>query len=290
MGKHQAASVPWVDLSAAIQANPARAQRLGGSGAAASLAAMPADDTAVPWLTGWSEDAASSIPDIVALVLWLRDPLYRTATQGVRRAMEKEEAAALLHDSERVWRDCNGRARGWVRKHLEEDLRSRAAGGDPAPDAWERMRTTKRAALLVDYVCSSRGLRVGFWWPDQKTTTVIPWVGGSATTVANLNCTAGRILVGPTGVSQVPAATWPELLLRTTELTWAPPACAPGPGNQTVAAIQTSLDALQPGLPRTGGRAGLWNRLLWERFLRSLKGLPDPLETDVPDSSAAPSP
>ena len=288
MGKHQAASVPWADLSAAIQANPQRHQRLGGSGAAATIAALP-EEVAVQWLPGWTEDTTQTIPDIVSLVLWLRDPLFRSATATVRRAMEKEEAAALLHESERAWRTYSGRARGWVRKHLEEDLRNRAAGGDPSPDAWEALRTTKRAALLVDYIGCVRSLRFAFWWPDTKTTTVLP-MSGSVATVANLNCVSARMLVGPSGSTQIPAAAWPELLLTATDCTWTPPASAPSPGTQTIATIQSTLTELQPGQPYTGGRLVLWNRLLWTRLVRSLKGLPDPLEIDAPDSTSAPSP
>jgi hypothetical protein len=39
-----------------------------------------------------------------------------------------------------------------------------------------------------------------------------------------------------------------------------------------VAQIQEQLDAIQPGLPRTGGRTGLWNRLLWTRMIQAFQG------------------
>jgi hypothetical protein len=76
----------------------------------------------LPWLPDFTEDTTFVISDAVSLALWIRDPLFRTATPSVRRAMEKEEAAFLLHSSEVAWKEKGGKARGWVRKHLEEDL------------------------------------------------------------------------------------------------------------------------------------------------------------------------
>lgn len=283
-GKSEAASVPWSVLQAAIAANPQRSAQLTAGAASASVAALPAHDVTLSWLPGWTEDTTFTISDAVSFALWVRDPLYRTATASVRRAMEKEEASALLHASETAWKQHNGRVRGWVRKHLEEDLRQRAGGGDPAPDAWEVIRTTKRAALLLDYICVMRGLRVGLWWPDQKAVTVVPLSGVPASTmIVQLNCVSGRILLGPDGFGTVGAA-WPSLLLTAADMTWAPPACGASIGAQTVAQIQEQLDAISPGQPRTGGRVGLWNRLQWARFVRALNGQEDdilPAESDT---------
>lgn len=280
MGKSKnessAASVPWAMLQAAIAANPQRSAALTAGAASASVAALPSHDVMLPWLPGWTEDTTFTISDAVSFALWVRDPLYRTATVQVRRAMEKEEASALLHASEAAWKQHNGRVRGWVRKHLEEDLRQRAGGGDPAPDAWETIRTTKRAALLLDYICVMRGLRVGLWWPEQKAVTVVPLSGlPTATTVVQLNCISGRILLGPSGFTMA-GATWPALLLTAADMTWAPPACSASIGAQTVAQIQEQLDTIAPG-PRSslGGRVGLWNRLQWARFIRALNGQED---------------
>ena len=286
MGKerNQAASVPWGDMIAAIQTNPQRSVGLtvNPNTAAGSIAALPAE-TAVDWLPGWTEDTTTSIPDIVSFVLWIRDPMYRAATAGVRRAMEREEASALLQASEKAWRDHNGRARGWIRKHLEEDLRARSGGADPAPDAWETARTQRRAALLVDYACVMRGLRIGLWWPEHHAVTVI----GVGDRVVNLNCTSGRALIGPAGWT-VAAASWPLLLGTAKEMTWAPAACSPSMGTMTVPQIQEALMSIQPDALKTGGRLVLWNRLAWARLLRSLRGLPDPTETDVLHTSVVP--
>lgn len=276
MGKlrHQAASVSWSEIEAAIKANPQRGVSLKGGTASASLAAIPNDAT-VAWLPGWSEDASLTVADAVSLSLWLRDPLYRVATQTIRRSMEMEEASHLLHTSETAWKQYNGRVRGWVRKHLEEDLRLRAGGGDPAPDAWDTVRTTKRAALLLDYVCITRSLRVALWWPDQKAVTVVP-LTGPATNISQINCLSGRMLIGPASEFQIPAASWPDLLLKaSSDIVWGPPASASSIGSQTVAQIQDRIIAIQPPPPlppRTGGRTALWNRLMWLTLVASLNG------------------
>lgn len=290
MGKdhNQAASVPWGDISAAIAANPKRtAVLLHAGGAAGSIAALPAAQ-AVEWLPGWTEDTTASISDIVSFVLWIRDPMYRSATAGVRRAMEREEASALLQASEKAWRDHNGRARGWVRKHLEEDLRLRSAGGDPAPDAWETARTVRRAALLVDYVCVMRGIRAGLWWPEHHAVAVI----GTGDRVVNLNATSGHILMPAATAAgwTVESSAWPALLATAKEMTWQPAACAPSMGAMTVAQIQEALMAIQPDAIKTGGRLVIWNRYQWARLERSLKGLPDPIETDALPANVAPAP
>lgn len=255
--------------------NPRRSVGLARSAraAAASVAAIPDSGAAVPWLPSWTEDTTFSIADVVSLVLWIRDPLYRVAAPAVRRAMEMEEAAELLHTSETRWRELDGRGRGWVRKHLEEDLRARAAGAEPAPDAWELVRTVKRAAQLADYVCLSRSIRVGLWWPEQKVCTMIPFAGAgpsSGASVVQLSCLSGRILLNKTGDYRVPAASWPALVTAAAPFTWMPPLCAPSVGAQTVAQIIEKMDALTPGLPRTGGRAALWTRYLWARLTHDL--------------------
>lgn len=267
MGKTQAASVPWADLTAAIQANPQRGVTLGGP-----AALVVPDESTVSWMpSGWTEDNSFTVTDAVSFALWVRDPLYRVATPTVRRAMEMEEAAALLHESEAAW--AANKTRGWVRKHLEEDLRARASGGDPSPDVWDAVRTVKRAAQLVDYICVSRGLRFALWWPDQKAVTVIPMSGPTAP-VVGLNCLSARVLIGPGGHT-VAAPTWAALCLSAKEMTWFPPACAPSIGTQTVATIQEALDAIAPGQPRTGGRTALWTRLMWARLVKDLEGLPE---------------
>jgi hypothetical protein len=277
MGKDRdlAMSVPWADLQAAIEANPQR-----GSGphvtagtASASLAVLPTDGPGIPWLpAGWTEDTTFTVGDIVSFALWVRDPLYRNAQPSVRRTMEMEEATALLQASEVAWKEKNGRMRGWVRKHLEEDLRARASGGDPAPDAWEAPRTQRRAALLVDYVCVMRGLRCGLWWPEQGIHTLFPLTGGSDP-VAMLNATTGHMLVGPTGFR----LTSPEWVILSTvaadKSKWTPPASAPAVGATTVAQIQERIreergSNTDDGV--TGNRTALWSYLQWLTLKRDL--------------------
>lgn len=267
--------VAWAEISAAIQANPQRGLSLGGVGGAAfSLMAMPDAPPTLDWLTvgsGWTEETTFTIPDVVSFVLWIRDPLYRAAAPSLRRAMEVEEAQSLLHASEQAWSDQHGRARGWVRKHLEEDLRARASGADPAPDAWETVRTQRRAALLVDYVCVMRGLRVALWWPrvaDQQTSvTMIP---GNTGPVVQLNAVSGRILLTPTGSMTMDANAWPALV-ASSKATWFPAPCAPSIGSATVAQIQERLALIDPSADRTGNRATLWTRLMWATLLAGLR-------------------
>jgi hypothetical protein len=227
----------------------------------------------VAWLpvTGWTEDTTFTIADVVSLVLWVRDPLYRVASGAVRRAMEMEEASALYGEIDAAWRHHKGR--GWVRKHLEEDLRARAGGAPAAPDAWEGVRRTKRAAQVADYVCSVRGVRVALWWPDQNAVTMVPLSGVPASSgVVQINCTSGHVLMGPSGSIRMADATgWPALI--TSPYVWTQPACAPSVGALTVAQIQERLDqVLGPGGTRRGGRAALWTRLLWEMLLLDLAG------------------
>jgi len=278
MGKlqHQAASVSWDEISAAISVNPQKSVSLSGGSASSSVAALPAD-TVVSWLPGWTEDSSFNVTDPVSFSLWVRDPLYRVAAPAIRRSMEMEEASFLLHSSEAAWKQHNGRVRSWIRKHLEEDLRFRAGGGEPAPDAWEAIRTTKRAALLLDYVCVLRGLRVALWWPDLKVVTVVPLSGLPVQPpIAQLNCLSGRMLLGPVGEASVPSTSWPNLLLKaSSEIVWAPPASAPSIGSNTVAQIHDRirllLDPTQPYV-RTGGRTAIWNRLMWLTLEASLNG------------------
>lgn len=275
--KDQAASVPWKEMEAAIQANPHRDARLQGGGAAsASITNMPSDTENLSWLPEWTEDTTCTISDAVSLALWVREPLYRIATVAIRRSMEMEEASFLLNNSETAWKQHNGRVRGWVRKHLEEDLRLRAGGGDPAPDAWESIRTTKRAALLLDYICIMRGLRVALWWPDQKAVTVVPLTGVTPTVqLAQVNCLSGRILMDASGSWGIAAATWPNMLLgAAADIVWGPPLCAPSIGSHTVAQIQERIQAIpdSDSIQKTGGRTALWNRLMWLTLKNSLDG------------------
>ena len=268
-------SVSWAELHAAISANPHRKTRPGSSVIASdTIRTMPDAGGGVAWLpmAGWTEDTTSIIADVVSLVLWVRDPLYRVASGAVRRAMEMEEASALYGEIDGAWRSHKGRGRGWIRKHLEEDLRARAGGAPAAPDAWEGSRRSKRAAQVIDYVCSVREIRVALWWPDENAVTMLPLSGVPASAgVVQMNCTSGHILLGPTGSPRLLSG-WPELVAA--PFVWSPPASAPSNGALTVAQIQERLDAIlgPASSPRRGGRAALWMRLLWEMLLLDLAG------------------
>lgn len=285
MGKSEAASVPWEDIDAAIRTNPQRHNSINGGGkASASIASLPTE-TQLTWLTGsWSEEPSAVIDDAITFGLWVRDPLFRTAVPAVRKAMEMEEAGALLHSIEAEWKIHNGRGRGWVRKHLEEDLRDRAAGKEPAPNTWDAVRTVKRAAQLVDYIATVRGHRFGLWWPELKTYTLIPMTGGKGD-VIQLNCSSGHPLLSHEGATQTSPLSWAALK---TECSWTAPACAPTVGATTVAQIQERLLELLKHIPPAdrqisgGNRQTLWARLQREQMVQDLSGLTssvvDPLD------------
>jgi hypothetical protein len=289
MSRSDAMSVHWGELQSAIAANPQKTKRPGAKSSAASgsILTMPDAEGTVAWLpvAGWTEDTTFTIADVVSLVLWVRDPLYRVASGAVRRAMEMEEAAALYGEIDGAWRRHKGRGRGWVRKHLEEDLRARAGGALAAPDAWDGVKRVKRAALLADYVCSVRGVRVALWWPDENAVTTLPLTGvGVDAGIVQMNATSGHILMSPSGSLRLldAATAWPTLVAA--PFVWTQPACAPSVGAMTVAQIQERLDAIlgpaSAGEPRRGGRAALWTRLLWETFLLNLAGVGADLLTD----------
>ena len=268
--------VSWAEIEEAIKLNPQRGVSLFGEGAVSnSVATMPSGEAKLKWLPGWTEDDSMTVADPVSLSLWVRDPMYRAASLPIRRSMEMEEASLLLHGSEAAWKEHNGRVRGWIRKHLEEDLRLRAGGGEPAPDAWETIRTTKRSALLMDYICKMRDLRVALWWPEHKTVTVLPASGSSVTEVVQFNCLSGRIMMAGGGEFRVTGASWPALLEKAVDITWSPAASISAAGAQTVAQIQERIAALPGGAeqPKTGGRTVLWNRLHWLTLNASLKNL-----------------
>jgi hypothetical protein len=263
--------VSWADLHAAINANADRGARLPEpAGALASIAALPAE-TDVEWLAGFTEDTTFTISDAVSFVLWALDPMYR-ASSGARE-MEMEKASALIDTSETAWKARNGRVRGWVRKHLEEDLRLRAGGGDPAGDFWSQVRTKKRAALLLDYACIMAGVRVAIWWPEDKAVTVLPISGlpGSAPLV-QINGNTGHALIGTAGHT-MESSTWPAVYTgrKNEQIKWVSPMSTPAIGSHTTTEIQEQLrETLGSSVMPTGNRAALWNHLWWARLAEAL--------------------
>jgi hypothetical protein len=272
MGKNEAALISWEAIQQAIQANPHKHVSLQTCSASSSVSLLPSQETIVPWLTkkGWTEDTSFTVSDPISLSLWIREPLYRTATHAIRRVMEMEEAAFLLHASPTAWKEKHGKQRGWIRKHLEEELRARASGNDPAPDVWDAVRTHKKVGHLVDYICVMRSLRIGLWWPEQKIVTMFPLSGVSFDTpIVQLNCLSGHIMVGPLATGfRISGSEWIALLSADTGFTWEPPSCSPSSGSLTVSMIQEKLQALQPPVHKKGGKNVLWNLLLFESLIR----------------------
>ena len=91
--------VTWEQLKDAVHANPNRNASIGGL-ASTSVASLPELSTELSWLPNWSEDTTIRLADAVSLSLWIHEPIYRSAITPVRKAMEMEEAAWLLHSIE----------------------------------------------------------------------------------------------------------------------------------------------------------------------------------------------
>ena len=158
-----------------------------------------------------------------------------------------------------------------------EDLRLRAGGGAPAPDAWESAMKVRRAALLLDYIFTVRNLRVVLWWPNHKTVSVIPMTGSD--TVTQINCLSGRVLVKSGSTVSWPA--WQQLMLTAADdIVWIPPASAPSAGSLTVAQIQERLKTM--GGQVTGNRQILWNRLMWLQATTKVPSNDEPDVANVP--------
>jgi hypothetical protein len=283
--------VSWAELSAAIAANPLRSAGCDTGAASRTVAALP-PERRVTWLpSGWTEETTFAAADVLSFALWIQHPIYRAAAAGVRRQMEVETASTLLKEIDANWRKHHGKARGWVRKHLEEDLRSRAAGGDPAPDGWTGLRTTRRVALLADYIAVVLGLRIGIWWPTSKTVSMLPLSGLPASTgVAQLNAESGNPLLSPTAEALLrPPTAWPDLVTGAVGIHWAPPACAPSAGSSTVAQIQERLESVvgKEGPRRSGSRPALWSILQWEMLVQDLAGLGALLSDDSVGSTSS---
>jgi len=240
--------VPWSDLTEAIQANPNNALKPGGGAVSASVASLPTD-VSIPWLPGWSADS-DTLLDIVALSLWIRDPMYRAATEGTKAVMEMEEAASLLHQHEKAYKEHTGHT--WIRKHLEEELRARAAGSPAYPDFWSSVKTTKRTASLVDYVCRVRGFRVGLLYSEGITN--IPLISTEDLVLVY----GGHVLVSSSGF-RLSKALWPDVVIKS-DLTWFIPACVPSVGATTTAQILERLKGMKPGVYK-GNRLFLWRLL-----------------------------
>ena len=282
--------VSWAELSAVIAENPFRSKGCGRSttgsvSASLTIRAMPTSplETGVPWLgaagVGWTEETTFAAADVLSFVLWVQDPMYRAAEAGVRRSLEQELATTLLNGVEAAWRRHNGKSRGWVRKHLEEDLRARSAGAPAADSFWTAVRTQRRTAHLVDYVAIVQNVRLGLWWPVGKAVSMMPLSGlETSVGVAQLNAETGRPLLTATGLPLLqPATAWPALVSSASGIHWTPPACVASGGSTTVAQIQERLElVVGAGAPkRTGSRAALWALLHWEMLLQHLAGKSD---------------
>ena len=212
------------------------------------------------WLPGWSEDQSILVQDAIALSLWIREPLYRTATESVRGLMEMEEATSLLNMI-----DTAGRGHGWIRKHLEEDLRARGGGAPAVTNFWDLARSQKRAAQLVDYISTVRGFRIGLWWPEMRAVTNIPLLP-SIPTLILVNCETCRVLIGPSGF-ELPDSSWDSTLVLS-DMTWFVPPSAPSCGATTVGQITEELESFRPG-PHKGNRNQLWRALQYEKACKT---------------------
>ena len=249
--KHPRNTVSWQALSEAIAVNPNKNVQLGGGAATASLLSLPSD-TDLSWLPGWSQDT-NQIMDVISASLWIREPLYRTATSSVKRTMEMEEASFLMNQIESAYKSITGHT--WVRKHLEEELRFRSGGGAAQLDFWSSVRTTKRMAQLVDFVCRVREFRLCVFYPDKKEVTNIPLKSHGCDTVTLVDADSSRILLGST-------ISLNDVIIKS-EMAWFVPLSEPGIGSTTMARI---IEELKPGIYK-GNRMTLWKLLQQKKSL-----------------------
>ena len=96
------------------------------------------------------------------------------------------------------------------------------------------------------------------------------------------------MLVGPSSELKIAASGWLTLLEQAkkgTEMTWIPPASSPSIGAHTVPQISERIHTIRGSSGAlAGGRAALWNYLLWLLLKESLTG------HDVELFAVAPSP
>jgi hypothetical protein len=257
-------------------------------------------DIAVPWMpAGWSENKEHEVTDIVSLVLWIKEPMYRTATPAIKRAMEREENESLLTSIESAFTAHNGKARGWIKKHLEEAFSSLKEYKHN--EFWKGVMEEKRMALIMDFVCIVRNLRVGLWISGsgsvsgacvtsdsvsgacvtsgstepineiQGTVTIIPHISEQRSQIIQLNATTAHLLLDSKGSPFVDGKEWPALTM-TKGFTWEPATSAPSIGSQTVPQIRARLLALGHESPanKKENRATLWKRVQWLELVKSL--------------------
>jgi len=283
--------VEWSDLSAAIQQNPLRDHAI--TSKMAGITDKVQKDIAVPWMpAGWSENKEHEVTDIVSLVLWIKEPMYRTATPAIKRAMEREEAESLLTSIDSAFTTHNGKARGWIKKHLEEAFSSLKEYKHN--EFWKGVMEEKRMALIMDFVCIVRNLRVGLWIACQSVTkepteptdstkptdpineiqgtvTIIPHISEQRSQIIQLNATTAHLLLDSKGSPFVDGKEWPALTM-TKGFTWEPATSAPSIGSQTVPQIRARLLALGHESPanKKENRATLWKRVQWLELVKSL--------------------
>lgn len=121
-----------------------------------------------------------------------------------------------------------------------------------------------------------RSLRVALWWPEHKMVTVIPAAATPTPTlsVAQLNATSGRMLLGPTGATSVPAEKWViDVFDHCHDMSWTP-AASISAASMTVAQIQDAITLIDPSAEKTGGRQVLWNRLHWLQLMAAMAKKP----------------
>ena len=253
-------------------------------------------DVTVPWMpAGWSENKEHEVTDAVSLVLWIKEPLYRTATQAIRRAMEREETESLLTSIEGAFTTHNGKGRGWIKKHLEEAFSSQKEYKHN--EFWKGVQEEKRLALIMDFVCIVRNLRVALWFPSTSSdevsnVTVIPHMCEQRSQIIQLNASTAHLLLDGKGSPFVGGREWPALTMAAKEFTWIPATSAPSIGSQTVLQIRSRLQALGTAVTAVSvtsevkkekekekeTRASLWKRVQWLELVQSLSSpsLPSP--------------
>lgn len=270
-----AVHVQWEDLLNAADCNPIQSIHSFGS-ATRSILAMPKESSSsltLPLEEGWKEEKSFTAPDVLALILWIENPLFRAATEEIRYEIKQELIDYLLTNMESLWKRYNGRARGWIRKHLEEELNKiRSQATSPLP-LWD---LTRRSALFIDFIAVVKDVRISLWNSKDDTYLLIPHslpfssLGKEVILQMNMD-TFHPLINGKTGELKMSNKEWLEQVMEGNK--WTLPACVSSRGNPTVPEIRELVKLANSGASEElkGTRAELWKRLHWLELRNELE-------------------
>lgn len=262
--------VQWEDLLNAAVCNPIQTINSFGS-ATQSILAMPKDsDLETEGKKGWEEEKSFTASDVLALILWIENPLFRATTEQGRIEIKHELIDYLLTNLESLWKRHNGRARGWVRKHLEEELNKICSQSTSTLPLWEFSR---RSALFIDFVAVVKDVRISLWNSKEDTYMLIPHNNGKGDILQMNMDTFHPLINRKTGELKISNKEWLEQVMGGKK--WTLPACVSSRGNPTVAEIRELIKLIDSDSSareeQKESRAELWKRLHWLELQNELE-------------------